>query len=82
MGKELDPEELSGLDMESEQGINSVLDAAEAQDEEIDADQLAALGIEPELAIKSVLDEARTEDQEAQEIEQDYKERDSRDQPL
>jgi hypothetical protein len=79
MGKELDPEELSGLDMESEQAINSVLDAAEAQDEETDANQLAALGIEPELAIKTILDEATAEDQEATEIERDYEERDSGD---
>jgi hypothetical protein len=79
MGKELDPEELSGLDMESEQPINSVLDAAEAQDEETDANQLAALGIEPELAIKTILDEATAEDQEATEIERDYEERDSGD---
>jgi hypothetical protein len=79
MGKELDPEELSGLDMESEQAINSVMDAAEAQDEETDANQLAALGIEPELAIKAILDEATTEGQEATEIERDYEERDSRD---
>lgn len=61
--------------MESEEAIDSVLDAAEAQVERTDADQLAALGIEPEIAIKGVLDEAKTEDQEATEIEQDYEER-------
>jgi hypothetical protein len=75
MGKEPDPKELSGLDMESEQAINSVLDAAEAQEEEFDADQLAALGIEPEQAIKAILDEEKAEDQEANEIERDYEER-------
>jgi hypothetical protein len=78
MGKELDPEELSELDMESEQAIKSVPDAAEAEDEGIDANQLAELGIEPEQAIKAVLDEAKAEDKEAKEIEQDYEEPETR----